>query len=413
MNELVIDGIVVTDPDLLAELNELDPADQQTLCQEVFALGAAVRRLTRQDREMTRLSDHLAGFEQNVSALTAAAHTKLIEQITALVDPENGTLASATSAGAAHLEQTITAALNTSDRESAASILLAAIASESQSAVGRALQDVQQLLDASRDDSPFGALRRELLAGFTGPLQHIADRMTSIESVVIDRNRRPTTGADGFEFEDFIGGLLHNSAMVCSDTVTDVGTETGIGTSKVGDYVVEVQAPNGRVGRFAVEVKDRKLGPKAMRQQLEEAVENRSASAALLVVSDPDYGWQGQPLHRVAPGRYVIVAGRDETDHLALRIGYQLARLDVLAALTDDDVADGFNLTALRARVDACRSALDAVKVVKGNLTTAAHNIVQSQQHLDEMRAGIVAQLAEIESDIDEHSDAIDTDAAA
>ncbi|KRE97554.1 hypothetical protein ASG76_02270 [Nocardioides sp. Soil774] len=383
------DNLTTNDPELVAEVLELnDEHAAGAVCQEVFNLGVAVRRLAQTDNEVARLEEQLGRFENQIRSLTDQATLQLQQQVEAAIDPARGAIPAAARDSSQVLQEAIKQALNANDRESAASQLLDAVQSQSQAELTGAVAQIRAMLDASREESPLGQLRRELLEGFASPLHQVTQQMTAVHALVVERRDLATTPADGLEYETVLGEVLNELSTTCGDVVKSTGTDRGIGESKMGDFVVEVCGPSGRTARFAVEAKDSKLGPKDMLVQLDGSAQNRDAVASILVMARDDYGYKKQPLIRMAPSRYVVVAERNDPSHLALRVAYQMARADALASLADDDGVE-LDLDDLRRRIDQALAQLTAVSTVKGSLTSAERAITKARSDLDAMKMGV------------------------
>jgi hypothetical protein len=143
------------------------------------------------------------------------------------------------------------------------------------------------------------------------------------------------------------------------------------------------------------EAKDRRLSKPAALQELDRALDQRSADFAVLVV--PTEGEVPAKLQtlREYNGDKLIVALDPELDaELALDVGYRLARARVLMARGD---VEGIDAAAVRDSIDRALQALTEVRKVKAQLTSAKTSIDTASTTVDEMAERVRRQLEEVD----------------
>ena len=152
----------------------------------------------------------------------------------------------------------------------------------------------------------------------------------------------------------------------------------------------------GLRGRLVIEAKDSRLSqPRAMKE-LNDALAERSADFALLVVpTEEELPAKVEPL-RERNGDEIVVALDPETGTLALELAYRLARAQRVLMKRSD--ADGIDAGALRASVERAVAALGEERKVKNPLTGAKTGIDKAYELVEAMAAQVRAQLEEIDA---------------
>jgi len=165
------------------------------------------------------------------------------------------------------------------------------------------------LFDPNREGSPFHQLKKE-----------IVDRLFSLEKdfglkekerEVIDK-----TPLKGPEFEKYCEGVLSEVARFNGDTLENLTGQIGkVTNSKKGDFLLELSNSNKKI---VIEVKDDKsLNLPKIQTILDESLENREASYAIMIVKRHDYlpqsiGWW----HELGNTKLVCALGKGDDDTL-------------------------------------------------------------------------------------------------
>jgi hypothetical protein len=244
---------------------------------------------------------------------------------------------------------------------------------------------------AERSDATQRALL-EKLSELEKQLQALRLEKEKLEEVDAEREKGT---AKGRTFEEQVAEAVDRIALAQGDVAEAVG-DFKEATGKVGDVVVAIDAANGPArGRIVVEAKDRRLSqPRAM-AELDDALAERNADFALLVVpSSEELPAKVEPL-REFNGDKVVVALDPESGTLALELGYRLARARVLMRRSD---ADGIDAGALRDTVERALGALAEERKVKLQLSGAKTGIDKAYEIVEAMAAGVRAHLAEIDA---------------
>jgi hypothetical protein len=223
-------------------------------------------------------------------------------------------------------------------------------------------------------------------------LQALRLEKGKLEEVEAERERGT---AKGRTFEEAVAEAVDGIAIAQGDVAEAVGDITEAG-GKVGDVVVAIDACNGPArGRIVIEAKDRRLsGPKAL-SEMDQAMAERSADFAVLVVpTEAEVPAKMQPL-REYNGDKLILALDPEGGALALELGYRLARARVLMKRSD---ADGIDAGSVHDAAERALAALAEERKVKQQLTAAKTNIDKAYDGVDGMTARVRGLLEEIDA---------------
>ena len=224
-------------------------------------------------------------------------------------------------------------------------------------------------------------------------LQALRDEKEKLAAVEAERERGT---AKGRSFEEEVADAVEVLALGQGDDAEAVGDQPGAG-GKTGDVVVAIDACNGPArGRIVFEAKDRKLSRPRALEELDRALEHRSADFAVLVVpTEDEVPARLQPLREYNGDKVVVVLDPDDPGGLALEVGYRLARARVLMKRGD---AEGVDAGAVRDSVDRALQAMGDVRKVKAQLTAANSSIDTAREAIDAMADRVRSQLEEIEA---------------
>jgi hypothetical protein len=252
-----------------------------------------------------------------------------------------------------------------------------------------AVQQIHQA--AARSDATQRALL-EKMAELEKQMQALRLEKEKLEEVDAERERGT---AKGRSFEEAVASAVDELALAQGDVAEAVG-DLKEATGKVGDVVVAIDACNGPArGRIVIEAKDSRLSsPKALRE-LDQAMAERSADFAVLVVpTEDEVPAKMEPL-REYNGDKLVVALDPDAGSLALEVGYRLARARVLMKRSD---SDGIDAGAVRDAADRALAALAEERKVKQQLTGAKTSIDKAYEHVETMTARVRGLLQEIDA---------------
>jgi hypothetical protein len=244
---------------------------------------------------------------------------------------------------------------------------------------------------AARSDATQRALLQKL-GEVQRELQALRDEKEKVEEVEAERERGT---AKGRTFEEHVAEAVDAIALAQGDVAEAVG-DWKEATGKTGDVVVSIDATAGPPrGRVVVEAKDRRLSSPRALGELDEAMAERSADFAVLVVpTAEEVPARLEPL-REYNGDKLVVALDPDSGMLPLELGYRLARARVLMKRAD---GDGIDAGAVRDTVERALAALSEERKIKQQLTGAKTGIDKAYGLVEAMGARVRGLLAEIDA---------------
>ena len=198
----------------------------------------------------------------------------------------------------------------------------------------------------------------------------------------------------GRSYEEQVAEAIELIARGRGDLSEAVGEKVE-GGGKKGDVVVEIGAQDGPArGKIAFEAKNSRLGRPEAIKTLDAAREQRSAAYAVLVVPHDEMAPPNFPPLEELHGNKIVVTYDPDLDlPLVLETGYALARARILMAASNGDEIDGVAVAR------ATERAIDTLKQVAGikrSLTVASNDIEKASTNIDAMANSVREQLSEI-----------------
>lgn len=226
-------------------------------------------------------------------------------------------------------------------------------------------------------------------------LQGLREEKQRLEEVAQERDRGT---AKGRSYEESVSEALDRIADVQGDIAEAVGDEAGAGGRK-GDVLVSIDACAGPAhGRIVFEAKDRRLSKPRFLEELDAARDQRAADYAVLVVpSEQEVPAKLHSLREYYGDKLIAVYDPEGGSTLELEFAYRLARARVALMREDGDELDA---AAVRAAVGRALDAMDDVRKIKSQLTTAATGIGSAREVLEAMAARVRSELGEIDEQL-------------
>jgi hypothetical protein len=189
--------------------------------------------------------------------------------------------------------------------------------------------------------------------------------------------------AKGRPYEEAVYEAIDAIASGQGDDCDAVGDLRGAGGRK-GDVVVDLDGCSGRPrGRIVFEAKNSKRSRNEALAELDEAMNQRGADYAVWVVPSEDkLPARSTALREINGDKLFVVYDPEEGSRLALEVAYSLARARVVMAKGG---ADGLDASALRAEVERAMVAMEDVRRIKSQLTSAANQIEDVRAIVDGM----------------------------
>jgi hypothetical protein len=383
---VVIQNLAIDDADLTQLVEEAD--DRVQIVREVASLGARVMRMTQTTVDAAVIEGRFNALEQRVDD----GLQKAIELITATavtyLDPENGALKAILDELEKHLDDTF-------DPDSKASVI-ARFEGLLTGGTADLAKVVRDLVDPGNPDSPLGRLKQGLTNEMKELQRIVNDLSTQVAVKKGEAEVLELTAIKGRKFEEVAFEAVAGVASLFGDEAEPVGDQNGDEANKCGDAVVTLtpDATSGSTGRIVVEMKDRKLTLRDTHVELERAMKNRDAKAAVIVFSKQEKAPTSAPL-QVFGSKVVVVLDKDDLDERALRFGIAAARCIVQRQLNNTRNGVMVDVDGALALVEEGRRALVARSMIRRFLTQAGDAADDLVAKLDEILGKIASRLSD------------------
>ncbi len=209
--------------------------------------------------------------------------------------------------------------------------------------------------------------------------------------------------AKGRPYEEAVLEAVEAIASGHGDDCDGVGDLRGVGGRK-GDVVVDIDGCAGRPrGRIVFEAKNSRRSRNEAIAELDEAMNQRAADYAVWVVpADDKLPARAPALREVGGDKLFVVYDPEEGSRLALEVAYSLARARVVMAKGG---AEGLDASAVRAEVERAMVAMEDVRRIKSQLTSAAGQIEDVRKIVEGMADRVRAHLGQIDAMVAEAAD--------
>ena len=234
----------------------------------------------------------------------------------------------------------------------------------------------------------------EKITQLEGEVKRLRDAREAEEAVAAERERGTSKGR-AFEQQAF--DLVEALAGARGDVAHHVGDERSASGGKQGDIVIELDAASGPAkGRIAIDAKDEKLSKNRAWQVLNEALRQRDAEFAILVVASEEKVPSGrQQLQEYEGNKMIVTLDKETLDPRGLELAYRYARCRSLMAAERELALDA---AGVRDAADEALSALKDAQRIRSSLTGANNSVKAAHEALDVMVGRVEASLKRVET---------------
>ncbi len=400
-DRVAVDGLVVDDEATLRLVREREDAgeDAVKLALDAIAIGARVL-----DREQAGANAEAVKAEMDKAARELG--DEFAERARAVAEALESRLDEVFAPDAGHLAKALERHFSDGSSEAVQHRVKALVAE----VLANSREDLQRQFSAEDERNPLGDFKRMTAAIIKqssdrqdASLRALLDKLAALELEVQRLHAERERVADvaeaeeagtrkGRTYEEAVYEALDTLAVGQGDVAEAVG-DLRDATGKTGDVVVGIDGCSGPVrGRIVFEAKNSQLTrPKALRE-LDDALAERNADFAVLVVpAEEKVPARMAPLREYNGDKLIVTFDPEEGSRLALEVGYALARARVLMARGD---GEGLDAGALRDAIDRALTSMEDVRKIKLQLTGATNSVEGARSILDEM-AGRVRELLE------------------
>ncbi len=251
------------------------------------------------------------------------------------------------------------------------------------------LSTMKGLITPEIADSPMGRLKTELVDTVQREVGDMADELRRVTEHlgILDATEEvyeQTTGK-GFDYEDLVDECIGTLAANYGDLAEVTAKQSGSRASQVGDEVVTLNRDDthGVEARFTLEMKNRPLNLRKTMAELDEALCNRDALAAIAVFRSQEQAPTSVPFQH-HDDKAIVVFDPDDEDDSALRLAYMWARWTVRKGLAVSEEAE-FDMERVHCLLDDASRALDRHTAIKRFHTQARKNIDQAADQVRDL----------------------------
>ena len=386
-------GFSETDPAVVEQISRA--GDPESAASELLRFGARTLQLVSVDGRAGKVEARLESLTGTVSEVVDSAVRSLTETTEGIFDPEVGRAAVVLTRFRAETEELLGRSFDPDSKTSIASRLEKLLTEAVRDLLADQGQTFAKALDPDVETSPMGRLVKQVgrIATEVGQLaQAVAARDAAV--VALERS-----AVKGQAYEELIVDLVAGVAADFGDLAEPCGRRTGSSGNNKGDVTVELNPDDVTrgVGRYVVEVKDTRLGLRAVLDEATKARENRDAEACVVVFARDSQNPCRVPLHTYE--RTVIVTvDKDNADPAALRLACAWARLVVRRAAAG--IGEGPSLERMRELVGDAQRTLGQATSIRRCHSTASKAVAEAADNLGDMLAGIAAALGRLEVEL-------------
>jgi hypothetical protein len=409
---LAIDGLVVDDEAAVRLVREREEAgaDPVRVVADALEIGARVLDREQAGANAEFVKGELDKATREVELVLAERTREVTEQLGRKVDEAFGAESGyVTKTIEKHFSDDSTAAVQNRVRE----------------VVAEALANVQQSLvqqfssaDSRNPLAEFkaGVVREVQSVGRaqTQTLQEVGVRLAALQQQLgelrVEREKAEEIEAErergtdkGRTFEELVYEAVDAIAAVQGDDCDAVGDLKGA-TGRTGDIVVGIDACNGPArGRIVFEAKTAKMSKTKALEELDEALQQRDANFAVLVVpNDEKVPAKLRQLREYNGDKLIVTFDPGTEGPVGLELAYSLARARVLMSKSE---SDGIDASAVRNTVERALNAMEQVRRVKSQLTGAKTSIDNANSILEDMAGHVREHLRDIDRLVAEDTD--------
>jgi hypothetical protein len=381
-NEVVLNDFHETDPEVLALAREAE--DAEAAMHNAFEVGARAIKLAQVSQDTHVVESAFNEMRGQFDGKLEETLNQLGEATEALFDGEDGAVPQALAGFREEFEGLLGDAFDPDSKRSIIGkfdALVRGLRKDEREAV-------RELLDPGNDASPLHRLQRDLTKAVRdeaeGMRKLVGELSEKIAVSDAEAEMFEKTALKGADFEDVVHALVTGLVAPFGDAAEQTGTEIGCAGTKKGDEVVTLN-PDDTHGcelRYTLETKDRKLSSRATLEELEAAMENRHAEAAIGVFSRIEHAPTHLPFTHNG-NKAIVVFDKDELDTCGLRLALMWARW--MAQRTTAEDSSGVDVAAIQQLVDDAARALNRHATIKRCHSTAAKKISEAVGQVDDM----------------------------
>lgn len=395
-DSLLISDLTETDDEVVRLVGASDdPVEATRRCLRVGARSVQAASAAIDNETVRSQFDRLtANFNSSVEAATA----QILDVTTGLLDDNTGSLAGALNGHRQQLGDLLDAQFDPDSKQS----IMGKVDELVGEALDRQSRTIRQAVSLEAPDSPLRIMKSEIISGFAAPLAEVSKQVRELsEKIAINEAVAPVidiSTAKGFAFEEVVHDKVSAISSAHGDCAEMCGNEPGATGSKTGDEIVTLNTDDtgGAERRFVLEAKARKLTARATREELEEALENRVADAAIAVFDSQAKAPSRTPFSYTDNRAIVVLTGDDTAP---LQLAYMWARWVVRRQCTSIE-PDSLDIERVGNLISAAQQAIERHTTIKRGHSQAKKCIDQAASQVSSLVSEVQAVLSDLEAEL-------------
>lgn len=392
---LLLYGFTEPDPEVVRAIEAHQ--DPELAVHACLQIGARALRATQATLDTGIVEKAFAGLVAGLDKAASDHVEKVITSTDALVGDDNGAVPALLRSILDEAAGKVAGLFDPDSRSSAVAVLREAF----ENAAVEHLSATRRALDPDNGDSPLGRWKTEVTDMLHQQLGLVLTQITEVAAAVAARAEgRALTSVKGFDLEERLHLAVSQIACRYGDLAEQVGTASGAKGSKVGDETVRLNPDDtgGQPLAVVFEAKARRLSMTRTLDELERALANRQAQAAVAVFD------HAANAPTCVPFTYfdnkAIVVLDDATDDRVVELAYLWARTHAREAAAGP--GDGLDPARMGEAIGDIGRALQKASVIRRGLSSAGNGIRQAGEQLDAMDLDITEALARLRRMLDQ-----------
>lgn len=248
---------------------------------------------------------------------------------------------------------------------------------------------LMELLNPTNDKSPLKKLQDQ----WQKDIRELRDLFKKAEGQAEEAEKGTQKGK---VYEELVFEYLEEIAAKYGDEAEFVGNKEGIPGNKKGDILVAINPKeiHGKNLQIVLEAKNTSKSLNKIKNEIEEAMENRDAAVGIAVFSHaekmPVIKRSKAGPFRHYGGMLMCVFDPSERESLALEVAYQVARIEALSSLSS--VTGSVDTEGARKLIDDATSMLDDLDSAKNEVK----KIIKSASKTDGLISGAAEEIREL-----------------
>jgi hypothetical protein len=363
---------VESDPDVVRVIESAD--EPEAAAHALLRIGAQAVRIASTDLDTELVERRFGGMAQVFDTTVSRAVSGIAEATGQLLDEETGTLPKVIEGIKVDLEALLG---DTFDADSKTSVIAKIERVLTEGAEQLAVK-VRATFNLDQPDSPLARTKRELVEVVKDEIGVVVKEVRDIAVAVAGKAAAAEMvdklTAKGGTFEELIAGGIDQIASIHGDVSERVGTTAGARGTKKGDHRITICQDDtcGLEARFVLEAKDRGLSMSKTMAELDAAMHNHDAVAAIAVFARADLAPVSLPFW-YSGNRAILIFDKDRPDQRALHLAYEWARWIARRSVVPDGET-AIDVAEVEAAITRVRQALAKHQAIK-----SCHSVIRKK----------------------------------